>query len=190
MADNRDTFPVFKPYIPAHFLTDKVLVGDSNIVADSAINVLINGRDNYVGDFCKDINMYNCSGCVVEPYTSGVIMLNSSGVVTNESNVFYIKNNLVTNSGDVLIDILVVSNNYTATVNDSIIVIGYPTVTVTIPNYAAVGAKQWIVKNMSGGTAYITTTASSGFDGEASTITLNNTDSYTLKAYSTYILIL
>lgn len=198
MADNTDSLPLFIPQLPAQFMQDKVIVGNGNIVGSTAQNVIVNGIGNYVGDFCDNVNLFNCSGCIVEPYTSGVIMLASSGIVANQSDTTVISN--VTISGYSFINDAnshkIVSANYTIKGSDKIIIAASPGITINVPSFDdfdypvlldedlnnVLGGKVFTIKNMAFGDIYVATTSINNFEADeiTSPMTLQNTDSVTL----------
>ncbi|MCR4307510.1 MAG: hypothetical protein NUV80_03045 [Candidatus Berkelbacteria bacterium] len=72
--------------------TGRMIIGDNNYVADSAIGVLVTGRYNSVGENARNVTILNSSGCVVPGDVSEVFILNSSGVTVTESNTMVVNN--------------------------------------------------------------------------------------------------
>jgi hypothetical protein len=198
MADNTDSLPLFFTNSPVHFLNDKVIVGSDNTVSETAENVIVNGKGNYIGAYCKDISLFNCSGCIVEPYSSGVIMLASSGVVATTSNLMVLSNVLVnaysfendSNSHKIITD------DYTIGVNDKCIIASVFGITITIPTFTDFGYTQTVddignyqsggkvitIKNMTNSNIFLETSATGEFDQNdvSSPKTLSANESITL----------
>lgn len=193
MADNNDYIPIYTEVERPNQLLNKNFYTEGNRVESSAIGCIVTGDGNYVSHACANVSILNSSGCVVYEGITGTTILNSSGIIVSSSNEVYINNNRITSTGDVVTDPNLISSDYTATVNDDVILISVAGITVTLPDYSTVGGKKWYVKNISGADCYITTTAPYGFDNETpnvTTITLSTNEAYTLYAYYTWILIL
>lgn len=71
--------------------TDRTLIlGWDNVVADSAIGVLVTGSNNVVGEDAQNISIMNSSGNTVVGGLHNVTILNSSGVTVTESNTYVV----------------------------------------------------------------------------------------------------
>lgn len=186
MSINTDYTPEFTSPEPFNHRSDMVIKGASNIIKDTAINVICTGRENYVGDFCDGITLLNSSGCVVSENCSDIMLLNSSGISVGafSSGVVYFNNNLVTPNGSAAPIINQPPSDYTATIYDDIIICTSVGQIITIPTYTEIGSKRFEVKNLSGGTIYILTDSDGGFDLETpiiDEITSLDKESYTLQ---------
>ena len=193
MADNNEYIPQIT-YVPRYNeYVNTIIRGQSNIVEPSADDVIVSGDRNYVGQGCRNISLLNSSGCVVYPNVVGSTLINCSGIVIQEDNLVYINNNRLTNITGGVSEPKLIGSNYQATVNDDVLFIDTAGVIITFPHYSDVGGKEWRVKNISTGDAYIYTSDSGGFDNESpviNTVTLAPNDAYSLKAYYVSIYIL
>jgi hypothetical protein len=186
-----DKLPLYSPFERVNVLRDNIIVSGDSVVEDSARNVIVSGEGNYVGDFCEDIALFNCSGCIVAPYSRGVTMLNCSGVTEISSGTIYISNQQVFNTSftNPSVDVtFVTSATYTLTATDRYIVVRTSPCTITIPSWISdLGSVDTVyyIKNNGGGDIDLTTSASNGIDydvtaGINSTITLAQGDAVTL----------
>ena len=66
--------------------------GEGNNVDETAHNIQVTGKDNYILGGAENITLLNTSGITVMNDVSNVMVLNSSGIVVDESNVVYINN--------------------------------------------------------------------------------------------------
>jgi hypothetical protein len=190
-----DKLPLYSPFERVNVLRDNIIVSGDSVVEDSARNVIVSGEGNYVGDFCEDIALFNCSGCIVAPYSRGVTMLNCSGITEISSGTIYISNQTITSSSfnssgtTSSVDVtFVTSATYTLTATDRYIVVRTSPCTITIPSWLSdLGSVDTVydIKNNGGGDIDLTTSASNGIDydvtaGINSTITLAQGDAVTL----------
>lgn len=91
---NTERYPNINPSEKSNALVNKVIKGTNSIVSDSAVNVYESGADNFIGPNCKNISVFNSSGCTVPANTIGATILNSSGVTITEDNQTWINNSL------------------------------------------------------------------------------------------------
>jgi|SRR3990172_2335640 len=147
--------------------SSQLVLGLNNVVAESAVGVLITGNDNVVGGDVQNVSIQNSSGCIVAGGLVNVSIFNSSGITVTESNT-KVENGIVTYSPSVnyaIGDILYASNTLTL----SRLAIGTAaqvlTVAAGLPSWAAIGA--WLTTGNSGtidGTHFIGNTDNKPFD--------------------------
>ena len=63
--------------------------GTNNYVDDKALNVTIQGSNNYIGSYSKDINLVNSNGNKILDGATNVTLINSDNLTISESDVNY-----------------------------------------------------------------------------------------------------
>lgn len=99
MADNTEYLPQIGVIDDSRTLRNYKLVGDGNVVHRTSTDVIVNGKDNFVGEECQRVNILASSGCTITSGVTDVSIINSSGITVNyPGNVIYVDNFLVTSS--------------------------------------------------------------------------------------------
>lgn len=63
-----------------------------NYISENASATIVTGYRNFVGQGCKNVSVFNSSGCTVLPGLHGVSLFNSSGVIATENDLVYMNN--------------------------------------------------------------------------------------------------
>jgi len=193
MSDNTEYFPNQEFHEQPNAIIDSVIKGYGNIVAHSTRNTIVNGDSNYVGEETKNITILNSSGCVVSSGVVGCVIIASSGVVVTDSGQMWISNNRVDLNPIPNIEPRYITDNYTATLLDDLIVVDAIGVNIHLLSYTDLGnvSKRYYIKNASTGDITLTT-SSLGFDPitRATTITLASEEAVTVQAWYQFYLIL
>lgn len=108
MAMDDERFPQVNRQKKPNIVTNGQFISEGNSVHLSATNVIVTGSENCVSEGCKNIGIFNSSGCVVLPGVHGATLINSSGVIVSDNDKFYYNN----------IDQSSVSGTYTPTVTN------------------------------------------------------------------------
>ena len=186
MEENNEYTPLLEPIDKPNFYRNVTISSITNVVEQSAENVIVNGLDNYVGEGCNNINIFASSGCIVSSGVTNCTIIASSGI-TGSSNEIWVSNTNYTNNvpSPLVSEALLINANYTATYSDEFMIINTAGVTITLPSYLS-GInpnKTFIIKNVSGGDCYINYASGFDLDGAATSITSYDGESYTLRTY-------
>ena len=149
MSDNTEYFPNQEFHEQPNAIIDSVIKGYGNIVAHSTRNTIVNGDSNYVGEETKNITILNSSGCVVSSGVVGCVIIASSGVVVTDSGQMWISNNRVDLNPIPNIEPRYITDNYTATLLDDLIVVDAIGVNIHLLSYTDLGniSKRYYIKN-------------------------------------------
>ena len=75
----------------------QLVMGFNNIIAESAIGVIVSGSENVVGEGAVNVSLLNSSGCIVSGGLRNVTIINSSGVTVTEDNTI-VQNGVIVSS--------------------------------------------------------------------------------------------
>lgn len=84
--DTGEIAPELKTMQPTVMERGNINLGDNNIIADSAKNIMVIGFNNTVGEKCVNISVLQSSGCVVAGGLVNVSIEHSSGITVTEDN--------------------------------------------------------------------------------------------------------
>lgn len=95
MAADEERFPKINKQPKPNVITNGQFIAEGNSVHPSAQNVIVTGSRNVVGEGCKDIGIFNSSGCVVIAGVHGATLINTSGVIIGDHDQTYLNGNLI-----------------------------------------------------------------------------------------------
>lgn len=117
-----EVFPKTNQVEKPNTIINPVIKGRGNYIDPSAENVICFGDANSVGANCKNIALFNSSGCVVNAGVIGSTIINSSGVIVSEDNQTYVYGSLIPNAPKKVYEALLTqfsTNAPEATVNEN-----------------------------------------------------------------------
>jgi hypothetical protein len=71
------------------------VIGNGNLVDNTATNVLVNGTGNYIGEGVNNATLFNSSGVTVSPNISNVLLINTNNVLVTQSNTTYVNGQIL-----------------------------------------------------------------------------------------------